>query len=178
MVEAAAEPTRGMHPLLYHVRESLLQLTPAARRRAAQSRILLVDLRFQDVGFWMAIAAPSRRPAVRNRPHACFPRRSAADLSRSTLTLAWHALLASPDIARLALGMHREVASIITELRMSELERVAKKGFEELTPRWPDFGSVWGALLQAARDNDAHGIKLVTLHTLQLAAADGHAQRP
>jgi hypothetical protein len=106
MMEAAAAPTRGMHPLLYRVREPLMQLTPAARRRAASSRILLVDLRFNDAAYWMRLEAASKRLNT-SKGFAFFPRRRGADLSRSTLVLAWHALLASPEIAGVALGMHR-----------------------------------------------------------------------
>jgi hypothetical protein len=173
MMEAVSEPKRGMHPLLYQVREPLLQLTPAARRRAARSRILLVDLRFQDIGYWMALASPSQRPTAPNKIHACFPRRSAADLSRSTLTLAWHALLASPEVAGLAFGMHREVAKIISDMRIAALERIAKNQFDELMPRWADLSTVWKELLQAAQDNDANAYRFAMLHTLQLAATEG-----
>jgi hypothetical protein len=171
MMEAASAPTRGMHPLLYRVRELLMQLTPAARRRAARSRILLVDLRFNDAAYWMRLAAASQR-LIGSKGHALFPRRRAADLSRSTLVLAWHALLASPEIAGVALGMHRDVAKIIAEMPISGLERIAKSEVDELMPRWADLSSVWRELLQAAQDNDSHVTRFVTLHALQLAATE------
>jgi len=171
MVEAAAAPTRGMHPLLYRVREPLIQLTPAARRRAARSRILLVDLRFNDAGYWMGLASTSSR-RISSKGYGFFPRRSAADLSRSTLVLAWHALLSSPEIAGVALGMDREVAKIIAEMPISGLERLAKSEFDELMPRWADLTTVWTELLQAAQENDSHTSRFVTLHALQLAATE------
>jgi hypothetical protein len=171
MMEAASAPMRGMHPLLYRVREPLTQLTPAARRRAARSRILLVDLRFNDAAYWISLAAPSYR-LTGSKGHAFFPRRKAADLSRSTLVLAWHALLASPEIAGVALGMHRDVAKVIAEMPISSLERIAKNEVDELMPRWADLSNVWSALLQAAQDNDSHMSRFVTLHALQLAATE------
>ncbi len=171
MTEAASAPTRGMHPLLYQVREPLLQLTPAARRRVARSRILLVDLRFNDAAYWMRIAAASQ-PLTGSKGYAFFPRRRAADLSRSTLLLAWHALLASPEIAGVVLGMHRDVAKIIAETPISSLERIAKNEIDELTPRWADLSTVWAELLQAAQDNNAHTSRFVALHALQLAATE------
>jgi hypothetical protein len=175
MMEAASAPTRGMHPLLYRVREPLMQLTPAARRRAASSRILLVDLRFNDVAYWMRLAAASQRP-ISSKGHAFLPRRKGADLSRSTLVLAWHALLASPEIAGVALGMHRDVAKIIAEMPISGLERIAKSEGGELMPRWVDLSNVWRELLHAAQENDSQTSRFVTLHTLQLAASEqGHA---
>ncbi len=173
MTGAASEPIPGMHPLLNRVREPLLQLTPAARRIAARSRILLVDLRFEDVGYWTTLASPSRRPAAPNKVHRCFPRCSAVGLSRSTLTLAWHALLASPEIAGLAFGMHREVAQIISDMRIADLERIAKCQFGELMPRWADLSTVWNDLLRAAQDNNPSAFRFVTLHALQLAATEG-----
>jgi hypothetical protein len=172
MIDAASEPTRGMHPLLYLVREPLLQLTPAALRRAARSRILLLNLRFQDVGYWMTLASASQRPTAANKVRACFPRRSAADLSRSTLTLAWHALLASPEVAGLVFGMHREVATIISNMHIADLERIAKSQFQELIPRWADLSTVWKGLLQAAQENTPNVCRFVALHALQLAATE------
>jgi hypothetical protein len=159
-----------MHPLLYRMREPLLQLTPAARQIAARSRILLIDLRFDDVGFWTDLASPSQRVATPNKIHRCFPRRAAADLSRATLTLAWHALLAWPEIASLAFGMRREVAQIISDMRLADLERIAKSHFGELMPRWADLSTVWNDLLRAAQDNSPTAFRFVTLHALQLAA--------
>src|SRR5580698_9387254 len=131
MTEVASAPTRGMHPLLYRVREPLSRLTPAAHRRAARSRILLVDLRFSDAAYWMRLAAGSPRP-IGTKGYGFFPRRGAAELSRSTLILAWHALLASPEIAGIALGMHRDVSKIIAEMPISGLERIAKSQADEL----------------------------------------------
>jgi hypothetical protein len=171
MVEAASAPTRGMHPLLYRVRERLMVLTPAARRRAAHSRILLVDLRFNDAAYWMRLAAPSYRP-IGSKGYAFFPRRRAAELSRSTLVLAWHALHASPDIAGVALGMHRDVAKIIAEMPISSLERIAKNEVDELMPRWADLSAVWTGLLQAAQGNEANARRFIALHALQLAATE------
>jgi hypothetical protein len=171
MVEAASTPTRGMHPLLYRVRDGLMVLTPAARRRAARSRILLVDLRFNDSAYWMGLAAASHR-LIGSKRHAFFPRRSAANLGRSTLVLAWHALHATPEIAAVALGMHREVAKIIVEMPIASLERVAKDQVDELKPRWADLSSVWKELLRAAQDNESHTSRFVNLHALQLAATE------
>jgi hypothetical protein len=171
MVEAASAPTRGMHPLLYRVRERLMVLTPAARRRAAHSRILLVDLRFNDAAYWLRLATPSHR-LIGSKGYAFFPRRRAAELSRSTLVLAWHALHASPDIAGVALGMHREVAKIIAEMPISSLERIAKNEVDELIPRWADLSAVWTGLLQAAQGNEASARRFIALHALQLAATE------
>ena len=171
MIEAASAPTRGMHPLLYQVRELLMELTPAARKRAVCSRILLVDMRFNDPVYWTRLASASHRP-IGSKGHAFFPRRRAADLSRSTLILAWHALLASTEIASVALGMHRDVAKIIAGMPISGLERIAKHEADELMPRWADLSNVWRELLQAAQDNDSHTSRFVILHALQLAAAE------
>jgi hypothetical protein len=171
MIEAASAPTRGMHPLLYQLRAPLMELTPAARRRAARSRILLVDLRFDDPGYWIGLASSSRR-SIGSKVHAFFPRRSAANLSRSTLILAWHALLASTEIASVALGMHRDVAKTIAEMPISRLEHIAKNEANELMPRWADLSAVWKELLQAAQDNDSHRARFATLHALQLAATE------
>jgi hypothetical protein len=171
MLEAASAPTRGMHPLLYRVREPLLRLTPAAHRRAARSRFLLVDLRFNDAEYWMRLAAVAPRP-IGTKGYVFFPRRAAAELSRSTLILAWHALLASPEIAGVVLGMHRDVSKIIAEMPISRLERIAKSQADELMPRWADLSNFWTEVLQAAQNNDSNASKFVTLHALQLAATE------
>jgi hypothetical protein len=171
MREGASAPTRGMHPLLYRVREPLMQLTPAARRRAALSRVLLVDLRFNNAAYWMRLAAASQH-LVGPRGYSFFPRRRGADLSRSALILAWHALHASPEIAGVALGMHRDVAKVIAEIPISALERIAKNEVDKLMPRWADLSSVWMELLRAAQDHDPHAFRFAILHTLQLAATE------
>ncbi len=171
MMEAASAPTRGMHPLLYRVRDPLMLLTPAARRRAARSRILLIDLRFNDAAYWMRLATASHR-LIGSKGRTFFPRRRAADLARSTLILAWHSLLASPEIAGVALGMHRDVAKIIAQMPVSGLERIAKREVDQLMPRWADLSGVWRELLQAAHENDSHTSRFLTLHALQLATTE------
>jgi hypothetical protein len=80
--------------------------------------------------------------------------------------------LFAPEIAGLALGMHREVANVISGMRIADLERIAKNQFNELMPRWADLGAVWKEILQAAQDNDRHGVTFATLHALQLAAVE------
>ena len=68
--------------------------------------------------------------------------------------------------------MHRDVAKIVAEMPISGLERIAKSEGDELMPRWADLSNVWRELLQAAQDNDSQTSRFVTLHALQLAAAE------
>jgi hypothetical protein len=130
-----------------------------------------VDLRFNDTLYWKRLAATT--PLLTGtKGYAFFPRRNAAELSRSALILAWHALLAFPEVAGVVLGTHREVAQIIAEIPISGLERIAKSQSDELMPRWADLSGVWIEILQAAHDNDSKASRFVTLHALQLAATE------
>lgn len=172
MIEAAKAPSDGAHPILSRLHNLLLEMTPAALDRIAQSRILLVDLRFTDVRFWSTLASPAQRLGRRMQVHPVFPQRGAAILARSTLTFSWHALLASPEIGAVTLGAHREVAQIIAAMRIADLERAGRQHSQDLMPRWAGLSAVWMELIDAAQRNDMNALKISALHGLQLSTTE------
>jgi hypothetical protein len=68
--------------------------------------------------------------------------------------------------------MHREVAKIISDMLIADLERIAKNQFDELMPRWAELSTLWKDFLWAAQENTPTVCRYVALHALQLAAAE------
>src|SRR4051812_4622276 len=129
LVNAARSEPAATLPLVRHLREILRTSDPEIRRRAAERSILLVDIAFHDGDWWRGVKLEpvrSRRPL---RAYSGFPRRTAVPLARATLMLAWHAIQEDLDTARVLLGMHREVATVIASLQLSEIDSIAERRF-------------------------------------------------
>ena len=77
-----------------------------------------------------------------------------------------------PNTDPQVMGMHRDVAKIIAEMSILDLERIAKNEVNELLPRWADLSSAWRDLLQAAQGNESHTSQFVALHALQLVTSE------
>jgi hypothetical protein len=147
-------------------------LTPAARKRAANTPFLLLDIRFNDADWWRSARDPraSRRRPIGLQP--AFTGKVSAELMRETLTLAWSAVTFERGGASLLFGMTAPVCSIIAELVPQDIERIASRYSAHLQPRWDDFPAYWGRLLRAARDADDEALHDLHLHGVQLIGSD------
>lgn len=124
-------------------------LHTAARQRAANSRLLLLDLNFADSAWW--------RNAAQNRsvsPTACAPSYLAphvtSELMRETLTFAWMVARADPCQATIFCGMTPHVANLFCAFSPSHLERHSYQHHGHLRLRFDDQPSYWRMHLKAA----------------------------
>lgn len=172
LVHAARASPVPPFSLVFPIRDSLVEMTPELRKRAAARAFLLLDFEFGNVQWWTAV---QRFPEKQFRGTAWrnpFARRSAIPLTRATLMLAWQMIRTDARAARVALGIVDEVAEIIRTLQLTELDRIAERRHRHLEPRWADRPAVWRALLSAASAPDHSAMKQVDAYGLQLLTGD------
>lgn len=147
-------------------------LSATARKRAARTPFLLVDVHFQDADWWRS--AKDHRAGRRSKMvlHSAFTGKIAGELMRETLMLAWSTVAFERRAASILFGMTPAVGSIIVELGPQDVERIAARHSRYLQPRWEDFPAFWGKLLAAARDGDEEELHEIYLHGMQLIGSD------
>jgi hypothetical protein len=147
-------------------------LNATARKRAARTPFLLVDVRFQDAEWWRLAKNP--RPSSRSRLTLCeaFNGKTAGELMRETLMLAWSTVAFERGCASILFGMTPAVTGTIAELGPQDVERIAARHSRNLRPRWEDFPVFWGKLLAAARDGDEEALHEIHLHGTQLIGSE------
>ena len=160
------------YSLLYPIRDLFLEMTPELRKRAAARAFLLVDFEFRNLEWWTAIRKYPEKQFRGTAWRNPFPRRSAVPLTRATLMLAWQVIRADIRTATVILGIADEVAQIIGNLQLTELDRIADRRHRHLEPRWGDRPAVWRSLLSSAAAPDAPAMKRVDAYGLQLLAGD------
>jgi hypothetical protein len=168
LVSEARAERRPPLPLVVTLRSLLRNMGAETRRRAARQGLLLVDMEFQDAVWWRSVRA---QPARQRRPagkQGSFPPRSATPLVRATLTLACQSLHVDREMARVILGMIPDVAELVANLKLVEMDQIAARWFRHIQPRWNDQPAVWNALLQAAQDNRPRAMQEFSVHGLQL----------
>lgn len=158
--------------LVAPLRPRLQTLRAHAIHRAARQPFLLVDLEFTDLEWWQAVRSnPERQWKSRAWPPGT-PKRAAVELTRATLVTTWHILRSDMSVARVALGLQREVAELIVNLRLAMIERVAEHQFRHIRPRWEDRPWLWRKLFTAADSNDPQALRDFEIHALQLIAGE------
>lgn len=147
-------------------------LNVTARKRAAATPFLLVDVHFQDASWWEWARAP-RPSGKRAMPsHPPFAGKITSELMREALMLAWSTAAFDRGAASILLGMTPAVAAVISELGPQDVERITARHSRHLRPRWEDFPIIWGRLLRAARDGDDDALHEVRLHGVQLLGSE------
>jgi hypothetical protein len=168
LVHAARAPPPPPFSLITPLRDLLRMADLPTRKAAAARTILLLDMQFEQPGWWaMSVRDPER--SSRGTPEAgAFSRRTGVPLARATLTLAWRCVQADPVMARVVLGMHPEVAQVIGSMRLVDIDRFATRHFRRLRPRWADRPHLWRALLLASQANATIAARDFDLRAFQL----------
>jgi len=169
---ARTERTRLNLAIVNQHRSLWRSLSASARRRAALTPYLLVDVHFQDVDWWRWAKAPRAggRRGVISQP--AFSGKVAAELMRETLMLAWSTVVLDRGTAGVLLGMTPGVSEIIAALGPQDVERTIARHNRHLRPRWEDFPAFWGRLLEAAQKGDEEALLEVRLYGLQLIGSE------
>jgi hypothetical protein len=147
-------------------------LNPKARSQAAQVPFLLLDVYFQDALWWRWARNPHAVRRHRTPARNSFSRRIAAELIRETLMLAWSTVAFDRAAATILLGMAPDVSSIIAELGVHDVERIAARQSRYLQLRWDDFPAFWSRLLNAALQGDEDALHACHLHGIQLLGSE------
>jgi hypothetical protein len=175
-IELLVNCARSSHPapfaIVNSVRDLLRTSSPSIRHKAAQRGFLLLDMDFADKDWWSALKHEPERRFRLTSGRESFPRRTAVPLARATLMTAWEGIRVDADAACIALGMLREVATVISTMQVTEFDAIAYRHFRRLTPRWADRPGIWRQLLLAAASEKTACTRDADLHALQLIAGD------
>jgi hypothetical protein len=147
------------------------KLDGTARRRAAGTALLLMDVQFLNAEWWRWARGRQtsrfRAPATRG-----LPAKLANELMRETLILAWSTASTDPHTASLLFGMSPAVAAIFGALGPHDIEQIAAKHKHQLRLRWEEHPSFWRELLSAALRADDEALHEIHLYSLQLLGSD------
>jgi hypothetical protein len=172
LVYAARTASLPPFSLAYSIRDLLLEMTPELRKRAAARAFLLVDFEFRNLEWWAAVRKYPEKQFRGTAWRNPFPKRSAAPLARATLMLAWQVIRTGGRTACIALGIADEVAEMIRDLQLTELDRIADRRHRHLEPRWADRPGVWRSLLAVASGSEWPDTKRIDTYGLQLLSGD------
>jgi len=162
--------------LVWALRDPLRHSTPADREAAAARAFLLVDMQFDQPGWWRQVLNEPERE-FRNYPGSgSFPRQSGVALARATMTLAWNAVTVNPIAASILLGMDPEVAQLISSMPVTSIDGFATRHFRRVRPRWADRTETWSELLRASEPSPNANRCDLDLHALKLLLGDSFRQ--
>lgn len=151
--------------------DTLRNMRPELRQRAAKRPFLLVDFGFSDAEWWSAAKAQPTH-ARRTRSPRPFSKHAAIQLARAALIVAWHVVRSEAPAARLLMGMTARVAEIVETLTLEEIDRIAEHQFGRLRPRWEDQPHIWRSFLSAARSGDSQALRNFDVHAIQLISSE------
>jgi len=153
-------------------KELWLAMDETARVRIAGNPVLLVDLRFHDVEWWLWATNKAPRPIRARQAEGNLKIEGATTLTREILVEACITSRSSPLAAKLVFGLKSAVLEVIADLPSSEIDRIAITHHDELQLRWADDAVFWRNLLQAAIAGSDDDIAAVHMHSLQLLESE------
>jgi hypothetical protein len=162
--EPCAQAGGGQRPLWWNMPAEL-------RTRLAASPYLLVDAAFDDESRWRCLAPRMVQDLPRQFAAPVFVGEGAADFIRSVLVFGWHLARANRQLARVVLGMSPACGDLVAQLRLQDLDWLARHRPGWVRPRWERQPRIWQHLLAAARVPDNELLTRVSLRGLQLMAA-------
>lgn len=140
------------------------------RARLAASPYLLVDAAFDDEVRWRCLVPRMVQDVPRQFAAPFFIGEGASDFIRCVLVFGWHLARANRQLARVVLGMSPACADLIAQLRLQDLDWLARHRPGWVRPRWERQPRIWQHLLAAARAADNDLLTRVSLRGLQLMA--------
>jgi len=149
-----------------------LALDAAACSRIAGNPVLLMDLRLNDLEWWLWVTNKAPRPIRARHTEGNLKAEGAMTLVREILIEACFTSRSSPLAAKLVFGLKSGVLEVIADLQSSEIDRIATSHHDELQLRWADDAVFWRNLLQAAISGSDDDIAAVHMHSLQLLESE------
>ena len=172
LVKLARSSTDCPNTLVRGLRQPLCTLSASASRQIARHPFLLVDMKFGDASWWLRAKSSTDQPFSGRSGGGLFPRKPAVQLTRMTLTFAWHGMRTEPRLTQILLGCNKLVAEAIGAFRLSDIDVIAERHFSHLWPRWEDRPLLWRQLLQAAESDDPKAMTHFSLRSMQLLATE------
>jgi hypothetical protein len=157
--------------LVVHLKDLLARLTPAMHGSSALRTTLLTDMHLAELPWWRKVHDHPKRPLPSPSWLGGFPRSTGLGLARATMMLAWHSVRAAPQRAVL-LGVTPQVAELLADFSLTELDEIAERNFRHVRPRWEDRPAVWRALLSAMESQDFRKARDFSVYSLQLMTGE------
>ena len=172
LVHAARSPSVPPFSLVASLQEPLRRSTAEGRRAAASRGVLLVDMGFDQPGWWRRVLSAPEREFRNGAGCGAFPRQSGIALARATMTLAWNAVQTDRTIATVVLGMDTEVATLISSMPLTDIDRFATRHFRRIRPRWADRVEFWREMLRVSESAPSASTRDLDLSALRILLAD------
>jgi hypothetical protein len=152
LIAAVSRPASEVRPQpAIALGPTLLALGSAARRYLARCPVALVEVEFSNIEWWQHISQGREPPPADRSSPCCFPHLQAMQLAQTTLTLAWTVVGASRESAAIIFGLAPECATLLRELGVPAIQRVAETYSHHLRLRWETDIRFWRALLRIAQ---------------------------
>ncbi len=166
LIDTARVPSRQDElPLVYALRASLIELTPASRQRIARCAVCLVDAGFAEEDRWAAVARGVALPFSASADW--LSPEQAVQLAQMTLTLAWTIARATPETARIIFGMTRPVVPIVASLGIERIQHLVQLHGNWLRPAWENRPAIWRHLLSPADPPPASRLPPIHVRAMQ-----------
>jgi len=134
--------------------------------------VLLVDMQFDQPAWWQRVLSAPEREFRSSAGCGAFPRQSGVGLARATLTLVWNAVQTDRTIAAIVLGLHSQVAALISNMPLTDIDRFAARHFCRVRPRWADRVEFWRELLLVCESGQGASTRDLDLRALRMLLAD------
>lgn len=172
LVHAARTATVPPFSLVAALREPLRRSTCESRRMAASRGVLLLDMGFDQPDWWQRVLSGPEREVRNGAGCGAFPRQSGIALARATMMLAWNAVQTDRTIAAVVLGIDSEVATLISGMPLTGLDRFAARHFRRVRPRWADRVEFWRELLLVCEAGPTASTRELDVRAMQILLAD------
>ena len=172
LVGMARRPGDSSRDFIDEISGALCRLSAGAQAAASCFPFLLLDMRFRDHDWWREVIA---HPTITRRSPTWlvpFPRQATVKLARTTLVLAWHTARTDRESATVLLGISPSVATLLAQVPLCEIDRIAERQFRHLRPRWEDRPAVWVQMLDSAQSGDQDSAQDFILRGLHLMAGE------
>lgn len=147
-------------------------LDPAARRRAAQIPLLLLDLNFQDETWWQGVVGTANARLTDQRLQTAHVDRWLPEFTRVALMIAWPTVREDRVSASLLFGMSDAVAHVIGSMTPQQLDHVSLHYSHEMKLRWAQSHAFWRGLLMSAQSADADAMHDMHVFGIQLLGGE------
>lgn len=145
LVTVARRSEQMPGPFFERLRDPLRSAAGKAKLIAKRAPLLLLDINFDDIIWWNAVARDPASGVTDQSP--LVPAQDAIELCRAALTLVWHLSRADLPGCLVLAGLSRPVAQTVGSLGLKQIHQIAECQYRSLRPRWEARPALWLGLL-------------------------------
>jgi hypothetical protein len=157
-------------PLPASLRGPVAQLTVFERDTMARCGVLLADVGPLGITCSQGATNQSGMGLSTEQVRPWLPTEQSISLAHSVLLVSWFLLHASPDVARVLLGIDAPGVEVYRLLGVDELAHIARNHPDRVRPRWGNQLEAWTVLLRDASGTANPDPRSMTLRCLQMSA--------